>query len=549
VIIDHTRRRGALFATLILGCVAMTAQSEPDDPVATGRRLYLDGLGHDGKPVIATVQGDVEVTGATVACVGCHKRSGLGVSEGGQRAMAITGPALFEAGAPRSGNLSRTRPAYSEEALARAITEGVAADGQDLKPLMPRFRLDAEDTRALVAYLHTLGSTPEPGVSATELELVTIVSANAPAREREAVTAVLQRFAAIKNGGTRQEQRRAEASRRHQYGEKHVRAFRKWNLSVWTLDGPPAGWPGQLEASYREQPPFAVISGATGSDWSQVHEFCERHALPCILPVTDLPVENGANHYNVYYSAGARLDARVTARSIAEGYGDIDGRILLLYVDDSSGRAAQSAFLDAWPEGRRGNLTMRPVDPAMSPSYKDWKDVIYRERPDILIAWLLPGQLQTLTSIASSATTLPKRIYTAASFTDWQAVRALPLFEQRVLHVYPYSLGAAGLSPFPREEAWLNAQKLSGLERIPAVEALFACHATGEAMAGMADNYSRDYLIETLEHMLDGTGMTTIFPVTTLGTGQRFLAKGAYLVRLAPGQGAARYISAGWVQP
>ena len=68
-------------------------------------------------------------------------------------------------------------------------------------------------------------------------------------------------------------------------------------------------------------------------------------------------------------------------------------------------------------------------------------------------------------------------------------------------------------------------------------------------MQAMADNYSREYLIETLEHMLDGTSMTTIFPVTTLGTGQRYLAKGAYLTRLAPRGDPTRYVSSGWIQP
>ena len=90
---------GARLSALLLGCIAATAQSAPADPVSAGRRLYLEGVGHSGEPVIATVQGDVAVTGAIVACVGCHKRSGLGVSEGGRRALAITGPALFGPGA------------------------------------------------------------------------------------------------------------------------------------------------------------------------------------------------------------------------------------------------------------------------------------------------------------------------------------------------------------------------------------------------------------------------------------------------------------------
>ena len=42
---------------------------------------------------------------------------------------------------------------------------------------MPRYRLDVDDSRALAAYLHELGAEPDPGVSDTELELVTIVAA------------------------------------------------------------------------------------------------------------------------------------------------------------------------------------------------------------------------------------------------------------------------------------------------------------------------------------------------------------------------------------
>ncbi len=545
----HSPCRGARFAALLLGYVAAAAQSAPADPVTVGRQLYLEGVGHAGTPVLATVQGDVAVTGATIACVGCHKRSGLGVSEGGRRALAVTGPALFGPGGRQGGSTVGSRPAYDDESLARAITRGIDAAGRELEPLMPRYRLDAGDMRALAAYLRTLGAEPSPGVGETELELATIVASDAPAREREAVTAVLQRFAAVKNSGTRQEQRRAAASRRHVYGERHARTFRQWNLSVWTLDGPPADWSAQLEARYREQPPFALISGTAGPDWQIVHDFCERKELPCILPITDLPVESGMDQYTIYYSAGVRLDARVTARSLAEDYDDREGRILVLHVDDPRGQAARDAFIAAWPEARRGSLVVRPIVPGTTPSFNDWKDVIHRERPDVLVAWLSPAQLQTLTSIASSAATLPRRIYTAASFTDWRSIRALPMFEQRVLHVHPYSLAPPGQTPFPREEAWLRSQKLKDLETTAAVEALFACHAVGEAMAGMAGNYSREYLIETLEHMLDGTGMTTLYPVTTLGTGQRFLAKGAYVVRLAPGTGAARYVNAGWVQP
>lgn len=527
----------------------LPASAAAMDSESAGRRLYREGLGRDGSPVTAVVQGDVSVTGRMLACVNCHRRSGLGTSEGGQRTPAITAPALFEPAAPNLSGLRDSRAVYTDDTLARAITAGVAADGRSLSPLMPRYRLDASESRALTAYLHTLGAARENGVTGTDIELVTIVAADAPASQREAVTTVVRRFAESINGGTRQETRRALASRRHPYGERHARMFRRWNVSVWTLEGPAATWPAQLERLYRQKPPFAVISGAAGTEWPVVHRFCEQHELPCILPVTPLPVETGNAYYTIYYSAGVRLEARVTARSIAAVAGDPARRILVLHVDDVLGRAALEAFAAALPESQRAGLRSLAISPVLTPTTQDWAEHVDLGPSDVLVAWLAPPQLQSFAAIAARPTGLPRHIYTASTFTDWRTIRAPPQFEQRVHHVFPYRIGEDGRTPFPREDNWLKRRGLSELERIPAAEALFASHIAGEAMFAMADNYSRDYFIETLEHMLDGTEMTTVYPLTTLGTGQRFLAKGAYVLRLDGGAIASRYVSSEWVQP
>lgn len=541
------RCRNVVLAAAALLCAATAWAEAVNDPAAAGKALYREGVGSDGSPVTAVVQGDVEASGTNLACVNCHKYSGLGASEGGLRAVPVTGPALFEPELPNQVNLTRPRTVYSDETATRAIVDGIGADGRVLDPLMPRYRLSGEDAAALVAYLRGLGAGPSPGVGETEVELATIVSADAPPAEREAVIAVLQRFAAIKNSGTRQEQRRAAASRRHPFGEKHVRAFRSWNLSVWTLEGPASTWAAQLDALYAARPPFAVISGTAGADWAVVHGFCERRELPCILPVTDLPSDTQPGHFTIYYSAGVRLDASVTARSIAQGH-EPGTRTLVAYTDDARGRAAFEAFREAATDDVRAGLVAHPVAAAIQPTPGDWRKLLASERPGVLVAWLPPPQLAVLAAAASAADALPRRVYTAASFTDWKELHAPETFEQRVLHVYPYSLPAEpGLSGAPREEAWLISQGLGSLARAPAAQALFACHAVGEAMAGMADNYSREYLIESLEHMLDGTGMTTLYPVTTLGTSQRFLVRGAYVVRLAQ-DATARYVPAGWVR-
>lgn len=527
--------------------LAGAAVAHAESTVELGRRLYRDGIGVDGRPVAAVVQGDVAVDGTVLACASCHKRSGLGAAEGGNRALPVTAPALFGGTDERPANLLQHRPPYDDASLRTAVTAGRASDGRALDALMPRFRLSDGDMAALAAYLRTLGVGTAPGVGADEIELATIVADSAPAGEREAVAAVIEQFATYKNGVTRREQQRAEASRRHVYGERHARAFRRWNVSVWTLTGPADGWPAQLEALYARKPPFAVVSGAAGDRWPVIDAFCERKELPCLLPVTDLPRVGAGNFYNLYYSPGALLEARVTASNIGREAAAGAAPVLLVHTDDTLGRAALSAFLEALPESLHARVHAVALAPTDRPTVRYWETLLTCERPGTVIAWVDAASLAALA--AARPDLQSARVYTAASFTDWERWRASSDFERRVIHVYPYSLPAPGLAQFPREQVWLKSQGLAELDLLPAAQALFACHAVGEAMLGMADNYSREYLMESLEHMLDGTSMTSLFPVTTLANGQRFLVKGAYLARLAPGGDGVRYQSAGWVQP
>ena len=146
---------------------------------------------------------------------------------------------------------------------------------------MPRYELSTDDATALVAYLRTLGASSPVGVTDTDLHIATVISANAPAHERAAVEAVMQRYVELKNGGSRREAERAAASERHYYGRSRQRAHRKCQLKIWSLDGPESSWPEQLDALYTDSPPFAIVSGTAGSGWPVVDRFCEQYEIPC----------------------------------------------------------------------------------------------------------------------------------------------------------------------------------------------------------------------------------------------------------------------------
>lgn len=510
-------------AIAIAGCIAALAclaHAEPvDELVSEGRTLYRTGMRGDGSPLQGTTQGDVPLAPASAACAGCHRRSGLGGAEGAFRSPPVTSTTLFE---PRQGPVPR--PAYDARTLVRAVAAGIAPDGRELHPLMPRYVLADRDAAALTAYLGTLGVGPAPGLTSTDIELATVVTDDAP--EAGAVVEVLQRFVEIKNAGTRDEGRRAAAAARHPYGDRHYRAYRRWNLSVWRLRGASSTWAAQLERHYRAREPFAVVSGATGHDWEIVHRFCEARELPCVLPVIDVPAASAdEDHYSLYYSDGVRVEARVTARHAAREVVDPSARVLLVYRDDERGRAARDAFRAAWP-GREP--AEERVANGRTLAHRHWRAILERERPDVLVAWLPVEELRPLSALTGYPS-LPRRVYTAESFTHWLGATGAPPVQERLRHVYPYALPADGRNPFPREQGWLATQQLDRLDPVVAGKALFACHAVGEALAGMQNNFSRDYLLEELEHMLDGSAMTSLYPRTTLGPGRRFLANGAYV--------------------
>jgi hypothetical protein len=266
--------------------------------------------------VRAVVQKNVVLSGAEAACVNCHRRSGLGGSEGQNPIRPIVGRLLFTASQTEfarrravAGGAAEARPAYTRASLARALREGVDPGGRRLDALMPRYALGDDEIDQLYAYLAGLSAAAAPGVSDREIHFATIIAPGVDAERRRAQLDVLQAFFRDKNGNTRKEARRRDAG-----SEQMYLAYRTWVLHVWELDGAPETWHDQLAAHYREQPVFAVIGGLGSGSWQPVHAFCEGTGVPCVLPDVDYPVAAGAGYYALYFSRGIALEADVLAK-------------------------------------------------------------------------------------------------------------------------------------------------------------------------------------------------------------------------------------------
>jgi len=141
-----------------------------------GKFIYLRGISPSGKEITCYL-GDatMEVPAAAMLCANCHGFDGRGNPEGGVVPSDITWEALTKSyGVVHTSG--RKHPAYTDRALAMAVTRGVDPAGNRLPNTMPRYWMAPEDLADLVAYLRRLGTDQDPGLTETSIRVGTIVA-------------------------------------------------------------------------------------------------------------------------------------------------------------------------------------------------------------------------------------------------------------------------------------------------------------------------------------------------------------------------------------
>ena len=170
----RTGRRSVaiLFLTVLANASAWGAE--------TGASLYQ--FGRDGGPAVQVRLGDgvARFLATSFPCANCHGADGAGKREAGNFIPPIDGTALALG---RSASAAfPARPAYNDETLARAVTEGIDAAGRRFSSAMPRYDLTGLQRAALIGYLKTLGQddTREDGVSPTLIRVGTALPLSGP---------------------------------------------------------------------------------------------------------------------------------------------------------------------------------------------------------------------------------------------------------------------------------------------------------------------------------------------------------------------------------
>jgi hypothetical protein len=526
----------------LLGAGAFAAPPQP----SVGEILYRRGLLPSAEPVQATREAGATLRGADAACVNCHRRSGLGSTEGRISIPPIAGPYLFIArgksleqqGVPFVDTERVNHEAYTDESLARAIREGVGANGKTLNYLMPRYQIDDAAMAELIGYLKDLKVSPSPGASTSVLHFATIITPDADPVKRRGMLAVMNQYFVDKNNAMA----RTKAPTLYSSHTMMFRVERRWQLHVWELAGAPATWEAQLRRHLAAEPVFAVISGLGGSNWEPVQRFCEAQSLPCLFPNVEAPVGHDSDFYSVYFSRGVLLEAQLIARELADA-GEPAHRVVQVFragdVGEQAARALQAARTGS------GQQIVNRVLKAHAAS-KDLAAALREVGPkDALVLWLRPQDLKALATVPVTTS----QVWMSGEMGGLEQAPLPAGWREVTRMAYPVDLPGQRVVRVDYALSWFRMRKIPLIAQQVQADTYLACGLLSETLNHIVDAFVRDYLIERVEMALDHRVLTGYYPRLTLAPGQRFASKGGYIVRFSDPQGSRVAPLGDWITP
>ena len=554
-----------------------------------GERMYREGLLPSGEPMTAVMRGDVQVPGNAFSCVSCHLRSGIGSVEGQILSPPTNGLKLYQPyyqyppppdvkygkiykgmwDVPTSKPIYR--PAYTDETLAAALRGGVDPLGRELNSAMPRYQLDDRNMAIMIAYLKTLSAEVSPGADPQyrSIRFATVIAGDVPADDRNEMMALLEGMMTHHN-------RQGQIRNRYQKLDDKVTKPAAFNYPLfsvvaWQLKGPPSTWRAQLDEYYRKEPVFALLGGLSAGDWQPIHEFSEQNKIPCLLPVTDLPVISDTDWYTLYFSKGVYQEGESAARYLGLNSDPADDSRVLQVVEDSArARALATGFQDAWKElGRTAPETVH-LPAGETISAERLHSLNEQKRPSALILWTGSGTLPALKAMAADKDA-PKRVHVSATllgnelmnipdtargmtyisypyrmsaesdfFTydakSWMKQRNIPISDKRI-STRLYSLSNVLLEPFRVVKRDFNPAGL-GEGRVIMEEQF-------ETLMHVKRNYYRDYLFDVIGMFGDRPSID--FERLSFGPGQRYMSKGCFIVQLSAGPEPKLVKKSDWV--
>ncbi len=533
--------RGIALLALLAGIMA------PLRADTAGESIYRRGILPSGGVLRGAREPGMHVEGEVAACVNCHRRSGLGMIEGHVSIPPVAGSYLFHPRAATADDLDlpfvagmrADRDPYTDATLARAIREGIGADGRPLDVLMPRYELSDAQMATLIAYLKKLSPGAVPGVTDSVLHFATIFTPDSDPIARQGVLNVLTRFFEDKNHYTRAQSPRLRSSRRLRF-----KVNRHWELHVWQLQGAPDTWDAQLHTFLAAQPVFAVISGLGGRTWAPVQRFCEAEELPCLFPNVDLPVDNEHDFDTIYFSKGVLLEAELIAHALRTADKNVGNhRVVQVYrATDVGSPAAErlrtSLDRDGWHIDDESVAATAPRAALRSA-------VAEARAGDTLVLWLRPADIAALGPLPAGVRT----VYMSGRMGGLDDTPLPEEWRASTHMAYPFDTPAHRTVQVDYPLGWFRIRQIPVVAEQFQADTYLACIILSDTINHMVDTFVRDYLIERIEEMLEHRILTGYYPRLALAPNQSFASKGGYIVHFVPGGGKRVVADGEWIAP
>jgi len=529
----------------------------PEEALRLGEIMYREGILPSGKPMKAIVQGDIEMDGTMSTCANCHLRSGLGALEGGVFSPPTNGVLLYAplrdlqdipGSSMKRSMFKAPRPAYTKESLAKALITGESPNGTMLSETMPRYVLSGNEMDILIYYLENLSSRLSPGVTDDEIRFATIVADTTSRIDRESLLQPLTTFINTEwNGRLNNLLNKPGVQFSPDALGPGSKRYRKLTLDIWELQGAPASWPQQLESLYRKKPVFALLGGVLPGKWEPVHRFCEQNRIPCILPVTTLPVISGTDWYTLYFSKGYYQEGETAAKYLSRVFSlPPEKKVVQVYREKDPGIAISRGFADTWAELGSSPIINRPLADNEAPDEKFWKHIASVHPDAVLLAWLGPEDLGGLHSLAQGKGK-PSSIFASNGLLQGNFSQLPDSIRQQLLLTYPTRLPGDDRTARSMVDGWFTYNRLPTGNQAISFSSFLLTRTLFRIFLDMEGNLYRDYFLDIFDDGKDIVTSSVHYPKLSFGPGQRYAVKGCYVVTLSPGQNPAIVPQSDWV--
>lgn len=272
-----------------------------------GRSIYDKGIGRDGRDISAVVHGSVRLSGAAIACSGCHGGDGRGGGEAFIQAADIRWLSLSKPYPARRSGFAEA--SYDEASFASALRTGITAAGRALDPAMPRFDLADDEIRGLIAYL---GIIDEPAnVEQTQRVILGLLPVPGKNPLADGLDARLKNCASSKHG-------RPVATVDMIYFDTPKDALVKLKDRVSTNPAPIilapflAGWEHQYHQAVQHTNamtvlPFSLFNAPEGNQWLFTFPGLESQILALLRSART----SGYRHVQLRYDPGNSLSKQL----------------------------------------------------------------------------------------------------------------------------------------------------------------------------------------------------------------------------------------------